>query len=1058
MSLEVFCGPFTPALERAFLSRLGELAPGPGRLVAVVAPSRRMADRLERLVSVEAGRAVVGLRFHTFFSLALEAVEAAGGPSGRLAPSALFHDLILDRLLEATGAKPSRGLAAAYRASLRDLLDAGVDPAQFAEHLSGLIVDEAGRRRLESVLGLLSRYRRRLDEAGVTAPSALTREAAEAAASGRASRLGRYRELMYYGFYDLTGAQVDFFEAVTGAFPCSLFFPYVKGRPGFEFARRFLEARLGRAPSRQLEADDSALALGGALETLFSIEPVRRAQGKAPRQAQGALRPAPVEPRPRAGAFRVFSASGSRDEIWTVAKEILALRGGKDAPAFADIGVVARTLEPYRGAIADVFEDNAIPYWLGSSGTLLRLPAVKRALNLLTLRRREFPARVVLDLIRSPDFRLGRFEGGGAALVADWTRLIEGLGLHSGWLQWEGRLEPWTKADFPLTSEPEGPVVPRRRAAQLLDWLRTLHAALAGPAGHRPGDWPAMAAHARRLLEENFEPGPEGDGLDGWGETLAAVDALAQFGPAAPDAGFEAFLDAFEESLLRDEAPCPPANLGVRVLDAMDARGESFKHLFLIGLQEGVFPRQVREDALLPDAVRSRLEDPGGYWILPKLEGYGEERLLFALLAGSAAESLTCVYPRSSDDGRAQVPSIYLRELCRAAGTDLDEAVRAPRRPFEKLAFAGLERLSPKEAAALAALGGRPSRALLEPLGLDGALLDSCRERLPELSRYGEPGAMDGLVGPPVEWLKRTSARGLSPSALEQFIRCPFQFFASRLLRLGEVEEPVERGELPATARGELAHRVLERFHRALADDRFFARPSGSWQPAFDAAIVQVLASAGWRSLGVYPVVWEAARRRLAQRLRALAEMDVERIRASGFVPRRFEEELSAEVAGLRLRGRVDRIDEGPGGALWIVDYKSGKGPAKLGDALKRMESLQPPLYLEMALASGPGEAKAAGAALYCLEGTRGGGGEPAITALSREEWEAARAGLAANLKDLGARIARGEFLIYKDEGPAGCCRWCSFAPVCRKSHAATWRRAAGSKLMREFEKARRLP
>jgi len=65
--------------------------------------------------------------------------------------------------------------------------------------------------------------------------------------------------------------------------------------------------------------------------------------------------------------------------------------------------VVARTLEPYRGCGRDVFEDNAIPYWLGSSGTLLRLPAVKRALNLLTLRRREFPARVVLDLIRSPD-------------------------------------------------------------------------------------------------------------------------------------------------------------------------------------------------------------------------------------------------------------------------------------------------------------------------------------------------------------------------------------------------------------------------------------------------------------------------------------------------------------------------------------------------------------------------------------------------------------------------------------------------------------------------------
>ncbi|MBI4422968.1 MAG: hypothetical protein HY554_04545, partial [Elusimicrobia bacterium] len=269
MSLQVVCGPFTPSLERAFLERLREAAPGPGRLVAVVCPSRRLAERLERLVAVEAGLAALNLRFHTFHSLALEALESGGGPRGRFVADGLFHDTVLNGLLDETGARPSRGLAAAYRSSLRDLIDGGVDPVQFREHLDGLAPDEAGRLRLSALLGLQRRYLERLESLGVLAPSGLTREASEAVAQGRAPRLARYREFLYYGFYDLTGAQAEFFEAVTGAFPSALFFPYRKGQPAYQFADRFYRVRLGRAAARHLEAEPGATALGAALDALF---------------------------------------------------------------------------------------------------------------------------------------------------------------------------------------------------------------------------------------------------------------------------------------------------------------------------------------------------------------------------------------------------------------------------------------------------------------------------------------------------------------------------------------------------------------------------------------------------------------------------------------------------------------------------------------------------------------------------------------------------------------------------------------------------------------------
>ncbi|MBI5202155.1 MAG: PD-(D/E)XK nuclease family protein, partial [Elusimicrobia bacterium] len=1030
MSLRVFCGPFTPSLEEAFLARLRELAPVPGRPVAIVAPSRRLAERLERLAAAENGLALLGARFHTFHSLALEALEESGGPSARFVGDGLFHDKVLDRILAA--ARPSRGLAAAYRSSVRDLIDGGVEPEAFEEHLERLIPEPDDRRKLKALLMIAAEYRRELKSRGILPPSGLAREATEAVQAGRAAGLSRYAELLYYGFYDLTGAQADFFEAVTGAFPCSVFFPHAEGRPGYVFAERFLKVKLGRAKAERLPQGGGKTALGPALDALF---------------APGA------HAAPKKGAFRVFSVSGARDEAWLVAKEILALRAGPNPPEFSELGVVARSLEPYRAAIAEVFADNSIPFWTDAGGPLLRHPAAKLALTLLTLRRREFPSRAVLDVVQSPFCRLREgFEG-----ARDWPLIVRKLGLHSGLSQWEGRLSPWLAKDLPLSGDEEGPKIPAAHVASLWKWLSGLERSLAGPSGLPADPWPAMAAHARSVLEEHFAEPEPGPGRDAWEAALSAIDALAAFGAASPGAGFDDFLETLEEKLRRAELPAAPPNLGVRVLDAMAARGESFEHLFMIGLQERVFPRQVREDPLVPDAVRERLEYPGGYWILPKLAGYGEERLLFTLLAGSAVKTLTCVFPRSGDDGRAQVPSPYLRDLCRATGVELEKAIRVPRRPFEKLAFAGTERLSPKEAA-LSAAGSSAALRPLGELGLDHILLDGCREKLADLNRAGEPGRFDGVVGEPSKWLEATRREGLSPSALETYLECPFRYFASRLLGLGEVEEPGERGQLSPLERGKLAHSVLEKFHRALLETGFWSRSDGRWEPHLDRALADGLGAKTWRELGVYPLIWEASRARLEGRLRALAAIDVARIRETGLVPSRFEHELEGEVRGIRLHGRADRIDLGPGGRLWIVDYKSGRGPAKLKDKLKSMGALQPPIYLELAIAAGLGPEKAAeGAALYFLEGTKDRPGEPAIVTLGADEWRALRPAFWDNVAGHVARMFRGEFFIAPDEEMYGACERCSFASVCRKSHAPTARRAEGSKLLSDYEKGREL-
>ena len=74
---------------------------------------------------------------------------------------------------------------------------------------------------------------------------------------------------------------------------------------------------------------------------------------------------------------------------------------------------------------------------------------------------------------------------------------------------------------------------------------------------------------------------------------------------------------------------------GVQVLDVTQARGRTFDRLFVLGLVRDVFPRSVREDPLLPDALRERVCE-----VLPDIPvkklGYDEERFLFAELLASA--------------------------------------------------------------------------------------------------------------------------------------------------------------------------------------------------------------------------------------------------------------------------------------------------------------------------------------------------------------------------------------------------------------------------------------
>lgn len=937
-----------------------------------------MAERLQRLVAVERGMAAFNLRFVTFHGFALDVLRAAGGEIPSVVNDDLFHEKLVEGLLVEEGAFPperARALAGAHRASLRDLVEAGVDTASFRDHFGDMEIP--GEAKLQRLLDLADRYRDRLAERGVATSADLARRAARCL-EDRPGLLADSAEYVYYGFYDLNGAQADFFAAVAKAAPVTLFFPSVKDHPGWAFAERFLDLKLrvGGAAARRLP-----MGIPGpgreVVDRLFD----------------------PGSPGAAAAAVRVFSVSGARDEVWRVAKEILALRAAEPDLDWRRVGVVARTIEPYAAVFADVFSDHGIPLAISDGGPLIGHPAARLAVDLLRLADRPRVRDGLSDVVGSPSFSPTFLS---AAESEDVLRYLRSAGPRSG------------RTIESLRDGPGDDIPDDLRPISAPAALRRFEGLFAAPAAARP--WSAWSQWASRLFHDFIAPDQSlasiRDALEGILERLTRLDRVS----TPVERRF--FVDTFAAALDRERRPGRETTDGVRVMGAMDARGESFDTLFLVGLNEGVFPRAVREDPLLPDDARRLLRDPGGYWILPKTEGYDEEKLLFVALAGAARRRLWLSYSRSGPDGRTESPSLYLREFLRAAGRGFEDVERVPRAPLEKWNAVPPAGLTPLEAGLADVLEKRRPPV---------AWADFLRRGAKGLALDGD-AAFHGGAGRPDRYLERARARGLSPSALETFAMCPFKFFMSKVLSLEDARPLFDGEAVDPRFLGKIRHEILFRVFGAFAGHE---RPEPDTVAARTRAEVARVFEGLGDAAGVYPRLWAALQKKTEGELVAFVRRDLARLAVEGFRPEKLEWTAPpATIDGVAWTGRLDRVDWNPRERLFrVVDYKNGLPAASLAKSVADGGSPQAPLYLEMLESAAPwgAGARAAGARLEGLA-------ENETKELTAEAWAEVREAARDQRRRQLATLTAGRFSIRP--GDERHCRYCDFARACRKAHA----------------------
>lgn len=1034
ISPRLFLCPGARATDAAVLedleARIEELRDRPSRLarpVRVVVPSRSLRLHLTTRLA-RRRRAVAGVVIQTHFAAALEILERAElpVPRGRFLFEPLPRRFARD---ESSLRDPLERLDdgyAAVAATVRDLLDAGFEPALAAALDEALAAEGHGvatGSQVERARGLVRVAHRCWEEmsrSGVGHAARLLDVASQALRDHGGGVLP-HRAVLVHGFSDATGRVTDLLEALQDVCGARVYLdrPPDLGHP--------------EAPPTRLRTDPSGETFGARF-----VERMQLAAAPESHDPDGSTLP----------EISAFTARGTEAEVREVALRVRRLLDEGANPR--DLALVARDLGPYRRELRRTLTRLGVPFsGVGERGSIL--PAGRRTEAVLDLvrRRGETSADRFLDaLARVPkksDLRLALYALGTGRLrdVAELdATAVSRDGRYALPLR-QGFFGGPTDTDAGEGGDEVRPVRSCRRSVAEGDLERL--ARLARRTLDLLNDWPRGApveGHLHRLgrlVTDALGWPPDAPELQ---PLHAARDRLSAEAPR--ELGLS--LDELLPLLTRAAEPAGRDPLGgegggVAVLSVTEARGRTFGHLFLLGLNRDVFPRTVREDPLLPDALRAQLRH-----LLPDLPvkavGHDEERFLFDQLLSSAPR-VTLSWQTADEDGQVRAPSPLVDRIRRSPVFPALQAREAPSPwapdvwgspPEGSESQAPASSSSPSERLRLRSSGGDPqtlkaplgavrsaaehavltalqappgearhrfsrlfplalreSRDLLgspgDVLGLDVQDVASARLRAldeldPDLatsegrSTRARLGPFFGFVGPGGGDEDPRTGR-LSVTLLERLATCPWQVFLERILGIEPTPDPLTLPGVDRRMLGLMVHEVLDAMVRRADPDA-----SGSLDEARDrtpfpapwpdpealedllhTCAAKVLTEEGLHLPGFVRVLVEQSR----PYLEVARETDWRRganlsVLGSEVVGLLHVDDLEGRPRPIRFR--ADRADAAQGGVV-LTDYKTGKPFTEhKRESTRRRKTLE-------AVASGQ-RLQAAAYALAAGEGGRG--------------------------------------------------------------------------------------
>jgi len=393
-----------------------------------------------------------------------------------------------------------------------------------------------------------------------------------------------------------------------------------------------------------------------------------------------------------------------------------------------------------------------------------------------------------------------------------------------------------------------------------------------------------------------------------------------------------------------------------------EARGMAFRHVFIPGVNERLFPRPPAGDPLLLEAQRQSLG----------VELRAEDTELLRIAAACASEQFTLSFSRLDLlTGRERVPSFYAFAVHRAAGgPEIDV------REFEALARSATRTRigwpappDPADAIDDAEFDLATLAPLVKGSGeylkyLPGRAVASLRARWFRWHKPWKPA--DGLfveeIGSDALQPFRLTARPWSPSVLQQYARCPYRFALRGIFGLRPAERPMGIQRMDPADRGTLYHAVQFALLRDLMSAGLVPVTERNLPAALEKLDVILLGEAARAEAELAPAIpqiWRAEIQSIRADLRGwlqqkalldadwtpeFNELSFGLKSPAGRDPRSRKTAVTIS-GGYQLQGSIDLVERHKSGAVRVVDHKTGRIPDPRPDTVGGGEALQPMLY-----------------------------------------------------------------------------------------------------------------
>jgi len=462
--------------------------------------------------------------------------------------------------------------------------------------------------------------------------------------------------------------------------------------------------------------------------------------------------------------------------------------------------------------------------------------------------------------------------------------------------------------------------------------------------------------------------------------------------PEVEQAAFERVVDALSRLATLDELePNPSADVFVRALTAeLDvsqgrngrfgegvqygplaaAIGQDLDAVFVLGCREGLSPAARRDDAMLPDSARALT---GGELELRAERLHSQHRQFLTALAAAPAGRRTLTFARGDlRGGRRSLPSRWLLDTASALqgstvhSTDFDElstevVSKVPSHATGVVTAAVHASLADRDLAAVSRhvrLGGD---ALAHPVtgSVRRGLLAQRARRSVQFTEWD--GNLAGHAIPAGD------DRPWSPTRLQGWASCGYQYFLGYVLGLNERDEPERVLDLAPIDRGSGVHLVLERFMvEAIAAG--VPDPHQPWtaqqRQQLRAIAEEVFDEYEQRGRTGRAVHWQLTLQDLFETLDAFLHHDNDHRLVTLSRPSHVElafgfgdtAPVTVGLPGgrtLSFRGMIDRVDRSDDGHVLVSDYKTGKGKQyhglDEGDPVRAGTLLQLGVYAEAA-------------------------------------------------------------------------------------------------------------